>query len=63
MATTKSPKLFTVGEIAARAGVATSALRFYEDEGLLSPTRQGMSRIYSLGDRWRLGDLQQDSGQ
>lgn len=36
---TKGPKLFTVGEIAARAGVATSALRFYEDEGLIHSER------------------------
>ena len=39
MAVTKGPKLFTVGEIAARAGVATSALRFYEDEGLIHSER------------------------
>ena len=36
---THEPKLFTVGEIAARAGVATSALRFYEDEGLIHSER------------------------
>jgi MerR family redox-sensitive transcriptional activator SoxR len=29
----------TIGELAARSGVATSALRFYEDRGLLSPLR------------------------
>jgi MerR family redox-sensitive transcriptional activator SoxR len=29
----------TIGEVAARAGVATSALRFYEDEGLVHATR------------------------
>lgn len=32
-------KRFTVGEIAERAGVATSALRFYEDEGLIHADR------------------------
>jgi MerR family redox-sensitive transcriptional activator SoxR len=32
-------RLFTVGEIAARAGVATSALRYYEDEGLIHSER------------------------
>lgn len=32
-------RLFTVGEIAARAGVATSALRYYEDEGLIHSHR------------------------
>lgn len=32
-------KRFSVGEIAARAGVATSALRFYEDQGLITSER------------------------
>lgn len=32
-------RLFTVGEIAQRAGVATSALRFYEAEGLIQSER------------------------
>jgi MerR family redox-sensitive transcriptional activator SoxR len=32
-------KTFTVGEVAARAGVATSALRFYESNGLISSER------------------------
>ena len=26
----------TIGEVAARSGVATSALRFYEDQGLIA---------------------------
>ena len=30
------------------------ALRFYEDEGLIAPARQGLSRIYSWRDRARL---------
>jgi MerR family redox-sensitive transcriptional activator SoxR len=30
---------YSIGEVAARAGVATSALRFYEDEGLISSDR------------------------
>lgn len=34
-----STHLFTIGEIAERAGVATSALRFYEDEGLIHSER------------------------
>ena len=32
-------KRFTVGELAQRAGVATSALRFYETHGLISSER------------------------
>lgn len=37
----------TIGEVAERTGVAHSALRFYEDEGLLSPSRTaGNQRRY-----------------
>ena len=35
----KSSDLLTVGEVAARSGFATSALRFYEREGLIRSTR------------------------
>lgn len=37
---------FTIGEIAQRSGVATSALRFYEDRGLIAAARteQGQRR-------------------
>lgn len=34
-------KPLTVGELAGRTGVATSALRFYEERGLLHPERNG----------------------
>ena len=34
-----STTLLTIGQLAQRAGVATSALRFYEAEGLLTGTR------------------------
>lgn len=32
-------KVFTVGQMASRAGVATSALRFYEENGLIESDR------------------------
>jgi MerR family redox-sensitive transcriptional activator SoxR len=35
------PKTYSVGEVAARAGVATSALRFYEANGLITSERTG----------------------
>lgn len=40
--------LLTIGQIAARAGVATSTLRYYEDEGLVLPARRtdGNRRLY-----------------
>jgi len=37
----------TIGEVAARAGLATSAIRFYEKAGLLKPpARKNGRRIY-----------------
>lgn len=37
----------TIGEVAERVGVATSALRFYESKGLISSTRsEGRQRRY-----------------
>lgn len=35
------PDLMTIGEVARRSGVATSALRFYEERGLISSERAG----------------------
>ena len=38
----------TIGELAQRAGVATSALRFYEDKGLIESERtEGNQRRYA----------------
>ncbi len=34
-------KRLTIGEVATRSGVATSALRFYEDHGLVAAERNG----------------------
>lgn len=40
--------LLTIGELADRSGVATSALRFYEDKGLIASHRtSGNQRRYS----------------
>ncbi|HEY8547919.1 MAG TPA: MerR family transcriptional regulator [Acidimicrobiales bacterium] len=38
--------LLTIGELARRAGVATSALRYYEDLGLLRPAQRRSGRRY-----------------
>lgn len=43
----ESTDLLTIGELAARTGVATSALRFYEERGLISSERTtGNQRRY-----------------
>lgn len=45
---------FSITDLSAEFGVTARALRFYEDEGLIAPTRQGTQRIYSRRDRARL---------
>jgi MerR family redox-sensitive transcriptional activator SoxR len=35
------PELLTIGEVARRSGVASSALRFYEERGLIASERAG----------------------
>lgn len=38
---TQLPRTITIGEVARRSGVAASALRFYEDRGLIASERTG----------------------
>jgi len=45
---------FTISDLANEFKVTTRAIRFYEDQKLLAPTRQGYNRIYSKRDRVRL---------
>lgn len=45
---------FSISDLAREFGITTRAIRFYEDKGLLNPTRQGQKRIYSRRDRARL---------
>lgn len=45
---------FTISDLCQEFSVTPRALRFYEDEQLIAPRRQGLSRIYSHRDRARL---------
>jgi DNA-binding transcriptional MerR regulator len=47
-------RLFAIGELAAEMDLTPRTIRFYEDEGLLAPLRQGITRRYSYRDRARL---------
>lgn len=51
---TTSTRTYSITDLCFEFGVTPRALRFYEDEGLISPRRQGLSRIYSWRDRARL---------
>lgn len=45
---------FTISELAREFDVTTRTIRFYEDQGLLSPAREGTTRVFSARDRVRL---------
>jgi DNA-binding transcriptional MerR regulator len=45
---------FSITDLSAEFDVTPRALRFYEDEGLITPHRRGLTRIYSHRDRARL---------
>lgn len=47
-------EVFTIGDLSREFGTTLRALRFYEDKGLLSPRRDGMTRLYTVSDRERL---------
>ncbi len=45
---------FGISELAEEFKVTARAIRFYEEKGLISPSRNGQDRIYSRRDRGRL---------
>src|SRR3954463_9797470 len=45
---------YTITELAQEFGVTTRTIRHYETEGLLSPQRRGIARVFSVRDRVRL---------
>ena len=45
---------YTISELAQEFDITPRAIRFYEDVGLLTPTRAGRKRVYAQRDRTRL---------
>jgi DNA-binding transcriptional MerR regulator len=50
-----SQRIYSIAELAREFAITARTIRFYEDEGLIKPRRQGLTRLYSPGDRARLG--------
>ncbi len=51
----KNPVRLSIGEVAERTGLSVSAIRFYEEEGLVTPTRNsGGQRRFLRSDIRRL---------
>ncbi|MET0542359.1 MAG: MerR family DNA-binding transcriptional regulator [Variovorax sp.] len=51
------PQTFSISDLAREFDLTTRAIRFYEDMGLLAPTRSGpggLQRVYTARDRARL---------
>ena len=48
------PTIYSIGELAKEFDITTRSIRFYEDQGLLAPQRQGQTRLYTNKDRVRL---------
>lgn len=49
-----SKTTYTITDLAREFGLTTRAIRFYEDHGLLSPSRRGRNRVYEKRDLVRL---------
>jgi DNA-binding transcriptional MerR regulator len=46
--------IYSIGDLAGELGISTRAIRFYEDQGMLSPQRAGGNRVYAARDLARL---------
>lgn len=51
---TMTSTTYTISELAREFDITPRAIRFYEDQGLIAPKRDGSRRIYSARDRTRL---------
>ena len=49
-----SPSTWTISELAREFDVTPRTIRFYEDQGIVSPAREGRNRIFGPRDRTRL---------
>lgn len=54
MPTTPADDIYTISELATEFSITLRSIRFYENQGLLTPQRRGTQRIFSRQDRARL---------
>jgi len=54
MNNTTKLRTYSISDLAKEFDVTTRTIRFYEQQGLLNPARQGQTRIYNPKDRVRL---------
>ncbi len=53
----RESQTYTIAEMAERSGLTLRTLRFYEQIGLLSPSRVGQRRIYSQEECLKLAEI------
>lgn len=49
-----SPPTWTISELSKEFDITPRTIRFYEDQGIVSPRREGRNRIYGARDHTRL---------
>ena len=54
-ATRDTQRIYSIAELSREFAITARTIRFYEDEGLIKPRRQGLTRLYGAHDRTRLG--------
>jgi DNA-binding transcriptional MerR regulator len=50
----EAERTYSITDLAQEFDLTTRAIRFYEDQGLLTPARRGQTRVYAPRDRTRL---------
>jgi len=45
---------YSISDLSKEFDITTRSIRFYEDQGLISPARKGQTRIYNQRDKVRL---------
>ena len=45
---------YSISDLSKEFDITTRSIRFYEDQGLLTPTRKGQTRVYNQRDKVRL---------
>lgn len=48
------PPTWTISELSREFDITPRTIRFYEDQGIVSPAREGRNRVYNPRDRTRL---------
>jgi len=50
----RSDTTFAISDLAREFGITPRTIRFWEDQGILAPEREGNKRVFTRGDRARL---------